>query len=209
MTSLPVWWRHFRWPRSHVGRVGLEPTIKLGPRPQNDFPTRPGHVVQNPGFWLVEIWNPAISLVRSHTAPLFFFDWIWKRSGKICCNLLAIALDAIFTSTLISTEIGLPFLISRLSFFSSKVIIACFCELDNCPCSCAKFKDGVSKAFPHEVPEAKVKFYCQAIVSWCFGCLKGFQRLEIFIWWNFVIQESPLLICQYVSGYITKTFVSR
>ena len=49
------------------------------------------------------------------------------------------------------------------------------------------------------MPEAKVKFYCQAIISWCFVCLKGFQCLEIFICWNFVIQGSLLLICQYLS----------
>ena len=51
-------------------------------------------------------------------------------------SLKAMALDSMLTSTLIK-EIGLQLEIVRLSlsFFSIKVIIACFWELDNSPLS--------------------------------------------------------------------------
>ena len=98
--------------------------------------------------------------------PLINAFWLWwTRTGKIDSNVIAIALDGIFTSMFIS-EIGRQFCRSllSLSFFSISVIIACFWEVDNSPWRCAKFRHSTGLA--HDVG-AQIKI-CKIRKKICF-----------------------------------------
>ena len=66
-----LWWRHFRLPLSHVGRAGLEPNPNSVPDLKIPFYAARSRG-PNTAFWLVQIWNTAIWLVRSQTIPLCF-----------------------------------------------------------------------------------------------------------------------------------------
>ena len=109
--------------------------------------------------------------------PLIKPFWVWwVSSGRIGSSLLGNTLDAIFNvyvdqwhrSPVLSKS-------SSLSFFSDRVIIACFCELDSCPCWWEKFRDFFLEILCNHIPECQVKFHSQTATSGCFVFWKFLQ----------------------------------